>query len=64
MNAEGEVRLKVMEYLHANLETVKDDDGMFSILCDLANNPSGIRICECDIYHLLCDFLDVVPSDR
>jgi hypothetical protein len=30
MNADGDVRLKVMEFLQTNLETIKEEDGMCS----------------------------------
>jgi hypothetical protein len=64
MNAEGEVRLKLMEFLQANLETIKEDDRAYSILRDLANPPSCIWPRERDIYHLLRDVVDVVSGHR
>jgi hypothetical protein len=63
MNAEGDVRLKSMEFLQANLETIKEDDRTYSIFRDLADRPSGVWPRDRDIYHLLRDVVDVVSRD-
>jgi hypothetical protein len=64
MNADGDVRLKAMEFLQTSLETIKEDDGMHLILCDLANHPSIVWDRERDIYHVLHHVVDVVSNYR
>jgi hypothetical protein len=65
MNAEGDVRLKVMEYSAGNLQSLKEDEGMlFNHNRSGLTVFSGVWICERNNYNLLCSFLDFVPNHR